>query len=107
MSSRTSSGAFVHSRTNGSSKRWSWIRRWIRPRASAPSVPGRTWSHRSALFASPARLGSITSSVAPRAFAAVMSMPSVRKFPVGLAPQRTMPRLRGTSGIASDGVPNV
>ena len=54
-----------------------------------------------------AHLGSITSSVAPRAFAAVMSMPSVRKFPVGLAPQRTMHRLRGTSGIASDGVPNV
>ena len=77
------------------------------PSASAPSVPGRTCSQTSALFAKPTRRGSTTSSLAPRALAAAMSVASVKKLPFGFEPHTTMQALRATSGIGSAGVPKV
>ena len=60
------------------------IIRLARPRASAPSVPGRTRSQISALLARPAWRGSITIRRMPRFFAATVAVAWVRRVMLGL-----------------------
>src|ERR671930_266073 len=59
------------------------------PSASAPSLPGRTRSHRSALAARPARRGSTTITRAPRAWATTASVARANHAVLGLCPQNS------------------
>ena len=77
VSSRTRKGPFVQARTKAASYNASSSRTWIMARARAPSLPGRTRSQQSALSTTLALCGSMTMSLAPRAFARLIRMASV------------------------------
>ena len=62
------------------------------PRASAPSVPGRTRSHRSALPASAVPRGSMTISLAPSAVAWLIRIDMPGQVARGLKPHSRMQR---------------
>ena len=63
-------------------------------RARAPSLPGRTRSQRSALSTTPARRGSMTMSVAPRALARLIRAASARLRSLGIvAPEEHAARV--------------
>ncbi len=70
-----------------------------RPRASAPSVPGRTRSHWSARAAGPARRGSTTIRAVPRVAASVTAVAWARYVLDGLWPHRTRQPVRSKSGV--------
>jgi hypothetical protein len=91
---------------NAASNNPSWIITPASPRASAPSVPGRTRSHWSARWASPARRGSTTISAAPRVRASAAAVAWARKDAEGLWPQRSRQPVRAKSGVPMS-VPNV
>jgi hypothetical protein len=63
------------------------------PRASAPSLPGRTRSQQSAFAASLCWRGSMTISLAPLAFDRLIRRAVVGAVAWGLMPQKTMQRV--------------
>ena len=61
-------------------------------RARAPSLPGRTWSQRSAFSATFVLRGSMTISLAPRALAWLMRTAAAGHDTWGFVPQSKMQR---------------
>ena len=78
---------------------------WAIPSASAPSLPGRGRSQRSARLASPTSRGSTTIKRAPRLSAATAAVACDIRAPLGLYPQKSMHPACSRSGIAEPGRP--
>ena len=84
VSPSTTSAALVQSRTKSASYQRFSIMTWVRDKASAASVPGRTRSQWSAREARPALRGSTTISFAPRLTASTVLVACASRATDGL-----------------------
>ena len=97
VSLSTRNGAFVHVVSISSAARNLplWNIRFVSPSASAPSVPGRTGTQRSAFAAMSRNTGSTTTTREPLRFASMMRRPLYWRERMGFVPHMTMePALR-------------